>query len=178
MMNIKEKPSYIADGIRSCVLKFLLRIRSGKLIRRVRKFFALSWRDRYLFIKVFGLTGVVRLAIHGLPFRWLAPTLGKHMRESALQEDITNLEIAKHVGLIIEMVSRYTPWESKCLVQAIVGKIILRQCGITNTLYLGVRRDRRQNIIAHAWLRCGDTILTGNRGITYFRVVSKFADDW
>jgi len=146
------------------------------LIKYVTKYAALSWREQGLFIKVFFLTGVVRIAILLLPFRWLALILGRHMGESPMKEDIVKLQAAIRIGWLVDKVSRYTPWESKCLVQAIVGKIILRQHGIANTLFLGVRRDEGKNLVAHAWLRCGEMIITGGKGQEWFTVVGKFAD--
>lgn len=130
-----------------------------------------------LFIEAFSLTGFVRLAILLLPFRWLTPILGKHMQESPAKEASVKFETARRVGRVIETVSRYTPWESKCLVQAIVGKIMLRRRGIANTLYLGVGKDEKKSLTAHAWLRCGETILTGGQGLEQFAIVGKFADD-
>lgn len=130
-----------------------------------------------MFLEAFCLTGVVRLTVLLLPFRWLAPVLGKHMRESSMQEDMVKLEAARRVGRVVETVGRYTPWESKCLVQAIVGKIMLRQRGIANTLYLGVGRDAEKGFVAHAWLRCGETIITGGQSRDRFTMVGKFADD-
>jgi hypothetical protein len=147
------------------------------LIKRLKKFFGMSWREQWLFMEAFCLTGIVRLAVLLLPFRWLSPFLGKHMQESLMNEDVIKLEAAKRVGRVIETVSRYTAWESKCLVQAIVGKIMLRQRGISNTLYLGVGRDDGKGLVAHAWLRCGETILTGGQGRERFTVVGKFADN-
>lgn len=85
------------------------------------------------------------------------------------------LILARRIGWIVKTVSCYTPWESKCLVQAIVGKIMLRQYGIANTLYLGVGRDERNCLIAHAWLRCADIIITGCHGHERFSVVGTFA---
>lgn len=146
------------------------------MIRRVIKFFSLSWQDRWLFIEAFCLTGIVRLAILLIPFRRLSMVLGKHMRESPIKEDVVEAEVARRIGWGVETVSRYTPWESKCLVQAIVGKIMLRQYEIANTLYLGVRRDAG-SLVAHAWLRCGATIITGGQGWERFTMVGKFADD-
>lgn len=147
------------------------------LLRRVIKFFGLPWREQWLFIEAFCLTGVVRLAILLLPFRWMAPVLGKHMWESPMKEGVEKLEAARRVGRAVEMVSRYTPWESKCLVKAIAGKIMLRQHGIANTLYLGVGRDEGSGLIAHAWLRCGETMITGGHGQELFTIVGKFSDD-
>ena len=148
------------------------------MLRRIIKYLGLSWWEQRLFIEAFCLTGIVRLAIMLLPFRWLAPALGKHMQESPMIEyNLLKYEVARLIGQVIEKVSRYTPWESKCLVQAIVGKIMLRKRGIANTLYLGVGKNERKSLVAHAWLRCGDKMLTGGQGYRWFTIVSKFSDD-
>jgi hypothetical protein len=47
--------------------------------------------------------------------------------------------------------------------------------GIDNTLYLGVGRDETKGLVAHAWLRCGELILTGG-GREHFMVVGKFSE--
>jgi len=148
-----------------------------RLIRRVKKYAALSWWEQRLFIEAFCLAGVVRLLILLVPFRWLARFLGKHMQESPAQEDAAKLATARRIGMIVEIVSCHTPWESKCLVQAIVGKILLRHRGINNTLYLGVGKNEGESLMAHAWLRCGKEIITGGQNMERFTVVGKFGDD-
>jgi hypothetical protein len=141
------------------------------------RFIGLSWGEQFMLLQAFCLAGLVRLAIIVLPFRYLAQALGKHMVESPMEEDFIKLGVANQIGWGVEAVSRYTPWESKCLVQAIVGKIMLRQHSITNTLYLGVGRNEENSLVAHAWLRCGETIITGGQGRERFTMVGKFADD-
>jgi hypothetical protein len=146
------------------------------LLRRLKRFIHLPWPEKRLFTEAYCLTGVVRLAVLLLPFRWLSPLLGQHMLESPEQEDAANIEAARLVGRVVERASRYTPWASKCLVQAIVGKILLRQRGISSTLYLGVGREAGNGLVAHAWLRSGGVILTGGQGRERFTIVGKFAD--
>jgi hypothetical protein len=147
------------------------------LINRLTSFLRLPWPEKRLYTEALCLTGLVRLAVLLLPFRWLAPHLGQPMLESPAEENNFQLEAARRVGRVVETVSRYTPWASKCLVQAIAGKFLLRQRGIGSTLYLGVGQDEEKGLIAHAWLRCGGVILTGEEGRERFTVVGKFADD-
>ncbi|KAF1086080.1 hypothetical protein SPSYN_00818 [Sporotomaculum syntrophicum] len=146
------------------------------LLRRTLKFVLLPLQEQWLYLQAFVLAGVVRLAIILLPFRWLAGFLGNQELESPAEEDHEKLNAARRVGRVVETVCRHTPWESKCLVQAIVGKILLRQSRISNTLYLGVGRDPEDKMVAHAWLRCGDMILTGNYNLDKYAVVGKFTD--
>ena len=145
-------------------------------VNTLKSFARLPRQDQRLLIRAFCLAGFVRLVILIVPFRRLSPFLGSHMGESPREEDDARLAYAWRVGQTVETVSRYTPWKSKCLVQAVVAKILLRRLGIANTLYMGVARDEGEGLVAHAWLRCGETILTGGQGRERFTVVSTFAD--
>ena len=97
------------------------------------------------------------------------------MEESGNREN-TEIGFMRRLSWAIELMSRYTPWESKCLVQAITGKLFLRQRRIENTLYLGVAKTQEESLIAHAWLRSGDDIVTGVCDSKEFTVVAKFTD--
>ena len=72
--------------------------------------------------------------------------------------------------------ARNLPWECQCLVQAVAGKAMLRRRSMPTTLYLGVAKDENARLCAHAWLRCGDVIVTGREGADRFSVVSTFGD--
>jgi hypothetical protein len=134
------------------------------LLRNIQKWLHLPKSDRSLFLQVFCLTGLVRAAVLVLPFRWIAVFLGEQGVESSYQLGSLEKEAGRKIGRAILRVSRHTPWESKCLVQAITGKILLRRRGINNTLYLGVNKESKGKMTAHAWLRAGDMIITGNMG--------------
>lgn len=146
------------------------------MIRRFLKFLQLPFPDQWLLIEVILLLGAVRLALLTIPFRYLAKFLGRNFRESSAEESLHKAEIER-MRWAIRTMSDHTPWKSKCLVQAITGKILLRQCGLDNTLYLGLAKDEADAMIAHAWLRCGQEVVTGGSGGTY-TVVAKFADFW
>lgn len=120
------------------------------------------------------LLGIVRLLVLIMPFRHIAPYLGKHMVESPYSGP-RDYAFVRRVKWAIDIMSRHTPWESKCLVQAITGKILLRHRRLDNTLYLGVARDQDSALEAHAWLRSGSYAVTGGCGEA-FTIVAKFAD--
>jgi Transglutaminase-like superfamily len=54
---------------------------------------------------------------------------------------------------------------------------MLRRRKIAGTLYLGIAEDAvaPELLTAHAWLRCGDVILTGESECEHFSMVSCFA---
>ena len=148
-------------------------LKSG--LHKILKYFRLPWSDRILLLRTFILLGFVRLVLLIIPFRYLSALLGKDFEKSG-NTATTEIGFMRRLNWAIELMSRYTPWESKCLVQAITGKLFLRQRRLENTLYLGVAKTQDQSLIAHAWLRSGDDLVTGVSESIEFTVVAKFAD--
>lgn len=146
------------------------------MFRLLKKWFHLSRADRCMFLHVLCLTGILRAFVIMLPFKWIARYLGKQGMNSPAEENVVKLEAAQKIGRAVEIVSRYTPWESKCMVQAITAKVLVRKRGIANTMYFGVRKNKKNGLVAHAWLRVGPAIITGNCSVEEFKVVSLFGD--
>ncbi len=139
------------------------------------KYLRCSWQDRLLLLYTLMLLGIIRLILLTVPFRYIAAYLGKHMGESPYDDQEGN-EFIRRVSWAIQVMCRYTPWESKCLVQAICGKILLRHACLQNTLYLGVTKFQGNKMVAHAWLRSGNFVVTGGGITDAFTIISKFAD--
>lgn len=144
-------------------------------LRALKKFFALSWRHRMLLVETAIWLAVARVAILVVPFRWLAPRLGATMAESPMAEPRMG-ELGWRLGWALRVASRYTPWQTRCLVQAMAGKMLLKRRGIPSTLYLGLAKDPDGQLAAHAWLRCGGRTLTGGRVGRRYKVIAKFAE--
>lgn len=141
-----------------------------------------KWRrrtraERLLLLEAIAMLGAARLLILTIPFRWLAVSLGKTMTESGPHQEPCALRQACMIGQAIRSAAGNTPWESVCLPQAVAGQWMLKRRGIGATLYLGVTKadDRPENLAAHAWLRCGDQIVTGAAGHRLFTVVASFS---
>jgi hypothetical protein len=100
------------------------------------------------------------------------------MEESDLENDPAALERGRRIGWAIGGVSRFAPWRTKCLEQAIAAKVMLRIRRIPNTMYLGVARGEHEEspIGAHAWVRTGTFNVTGGARIEHYAVLSTFAD--
>ena len=149
----------------------------SQLIKRTVKFFKLPRDKQRLLFEAFILSGIGRFAILFLPFNKLAAFAGKYREES--HERLSDIEEATIDKIVwaVAVASRYTPWESKCFVQALTGQIMLRRRKISSTLYLGVAKDKEKKPIAHAWLRSGSIIVTGRYGYNSFTQVAKFANN-
>ncbi|MEH7884011.1 lasso peptide biosynthesis B2 protein [Bacillus sp. JJ1609] len=111
-----------------------------------------------------------------IPFKRLAPMLGNHMNESTYEDTPSMTGILRYVSSALHIMSKYTFWESECLVKAIAGMKMLQRRGIESTLYLGTAKDEHGKMIAHAWLRSGSYYVSGAEEMKRFTVVSKFAN--
>ncbi|MCH1624874.1 lasso peptide biosynthesis B2 protein [Fredinandcohnia quinoae] len=144
------------------------------IVKKIISFLKLSFDTKLLFIEAFLLLGWARI-LKLIPFSKLAPALGTHMEETPYSLiDLDKKQIRK-VSTAIHVMSRYTFWESQCLVKAIAGMKMLRRRKIESTLYLGTARDENGKMIAHAWLRSGPIYISGAEGMEKFTVVSIFA---
>lgn len=143
----------------------------------------IAYRNRYLLLEAIFLLGMARLVMIIFPFRWVANSLGQPMAETPVERlPSEQQQQLRQVAWAIRKLSPHTPWQSKCLVQAMAGKQMLKSRQINSTLYLGVMRNNYSNktntdpLKAHAWLRSGHMLLTGGQGYQYFTVVATFAD--
>lgn len=137
-----------------------------------------TWGDRARLVEAGSWLIAARILLLLVPFKYLAARLGKQHNQSPVTFD-TNPERdqARRIGRAVTTMSRYVPWDSACLAQAVAGKFMLQRRHIPSTLYLGVAKDGDAKMIAHAWLRCGDVIVTGAPQHQRFTVVSTFAED-
>ncbi len=142
---------------------------------KARKFLALPWSARACLLEALLALVAARLAMALLPFRRIAAWLGRTSAESATEVSRAITDTATRVGWAVRAVAPWVPWDSRCLAQALAGTWMLRRRGIPTTLYLGVRKEPGKDFSAHAWLRCGASIVTGAPGHRSFEVIACFA---
>ena len=147
------------------------------------RFLYLAWAERWLLLEAIWWLGVARAAILTLPFRWLMRGLQQQMgTTSPLIDEPVTLAQRQQIAWALAVTSRRTPWWSNCLTQALAGTIMLRRRKLSSTLYLGVYKgnamgkDQPASFSAHAWLRSGTLILTGDGQLEQFAVLTTFSD--
>jgi hypothetical protein len=132
--------------------------------------------QRRLLVRAGVALAVMRLAVR-LPFRTLRTIMGLHRGETAEVVEPGALAHASAVGWAVRAAASYTPWESTCLMQALAAAALLRHQRIDGTLYLGVAKETRtaEGMTAHAWLRCGELVLTGAGERARYTPIASFA---
>ncbi|MFA1711671.1 lasso peptide biosynthesis B2 protein [Peribacillus frigoritolerans] len=144
------------------------------IVKKAQTFLRLNFKTKLLYIEAFLHLGRARY-LKSISFSKVAPTLGEQMKESSYELIAADKEILANVSRAINIMSRYTIWESQCLVKAMAAMKMLEKREIDSTLYLGTAKDENGGLIAHAWLRSGPFYITGAEVMDRFTVVSKFS---
>jgi len=133
-------------------------------------------QEKFLFLQAFSFLGYTKLSILMRSFKQLTHSLEhqKFIPPPSLKPN--ELKKAILVGKAIGRASKFTPWASTCLVQALTAQRILQKMAIPGVFYLGINRCENvdKELRAHAWSQCGKTIITGADGQETFTVVSAF----
>jgi hypothetical protein len=142
-----------------------------------KKFLKAPLADKEIIIYILFWSMIIRFCLLFLPFKLYRHLLGEiHTVANYNADDKLAIDKALYIKQLISIVSSHTPWNSKCLVQAIVCKRLLRKEGINTTLFLGAANNAEEKKLdAHAWLKYGDTVITGRSGHKRFKVVSYYS---
>jgi hypothetical protein len=132
-----------------------------------RKFWALSGRERRLFIEAVLLHLWVGLLLKVIPFR-LIPGLFASRQSSVFSRQSSvgsqQTEINEFIRTAIQRAGKYSPWKNRCLVSSLAGRCMLRRRKIPSQLSLGVVRVAGGRVRAHAWLTSGDFEIIAKSG--------------
>jgi len=147
------------------------------MIKKIKKFWLLNYEDKRLLLEAFFYLTLTRFLMLFLSFKGLTRGMN-HSQSSNILLELSKLEQkeAIRVGRAVELISNYTPWHSSCLNQALSVAKMLKRRDISFSLFLGVAKDaiRGASIKAHAWIKCGSSIVIGGGNLEDFVVVSTF----
>lgn len=151
----------------------VLRRKLAALLRKPR--FTLVW-----LVPVWLLLGAARAAVLVVPFRRIAPALGRVQGVAPYSVVVSAAaqERARQIARVIALAARYTPWTSNCFPQAIAARAMLGLCGLPHVIFFGLMRDADDaDIKAHAWVTCGQVAVSGGDGHADYTAVGVFAND-
>lgn len=147
----------------------------SKLYKRIVTFNTLGHENKRLIVEAVIYSAVARATILLIPFRIYNRYFGNSNKETTFKIEKENYEIIRKVEWAVKVVCSHTPWQSKCLVQALTAQRMLKKSNMPTTLYLGVNKNGDNSLSAHAWLRCGHVYVTGGDYRNEYIQVAKFA---
>ena len=116
----------------------------------------LSLADKWLFLRAVLWLAVARIWLAFVPFPELARRLSSKSGTA-----VADPEFVGRVGVAISAAGANVPWRSDCFPQSIAAYKLLQRHGCASTIHLGVDKAGKDQLLAHAWLTCGKTIVTG-----------------
>lgn len=141
---------------------------SGLLRRKWRAWRRYSSAGRWLIVEAAVWLGLARFYIRWFPFRWLRPWLRRSERADH------DPQLATRIGRAVLTAARHVPWQAACLPQALAAKLMLGLRGLGSTVHLGARFDEVGDLAAHAWLTCGDKVVTGSEDLPGYTPLIRF----
>jgi len=122
------------------------------------KVFRLKSVDRWLLLRAFVAVGTAWVTVRLFP---PSVVLRKVSEEIPLLSP-RQPQTAGRIGWAIAVAARCIPG-SKCLVQAIAGRNLLASYGFSGAIHIGVAKDSRNWLSAHAWVEVeGQTVIGGD----------------
>lgn len=138
-------------------------------------FWSKSLSNKFLLFRIFLMLSIAGAANILLPFKVYSRFLGQINSESSKNPKQVDWQYVERISKSVRNVSKVSPFQFKCLVQATVGKYFIAQKRIESTIYFGVKKDESQNLKAHAWLRVGPKIVLGGEVADQYNVVSTYS---
>jgi len=124
----------------------------------LRKVFKLSRDERWLLLRAFAAVASASISVRLLPASAVLSKISAGIPLSSRPKPQTTGRIAWGIAVA----ARYIPG-SKCLVQAIAGRNLLASYGFPSEIHIGVAKDYKNWLNAHAWVKAeGKTVIGGD----------------
>ena len=116
---------------------------------------------------------MARVMLLVMPFRKLAAALAGEQDAGSSAPDP---ELLNRIGYAVGAAAGNVPWRSDCFPQSIAGWMLLKHHGYNSTIHLGVKRVGDGALEGHAWLTCGDVVVTGGEGLDRYVETHRLGD--
>lgn len=130
-------------------------------MRRIIIFIKLPLFIQVIYIKVFILLPLCQCSVKLLHFKHL---LILYKLQPYKEKPITSLKSEDYVKIVASAIRKTASIplliRPRCLAQALAARVLLHQRGQSCILSIGATIEEK-GMIAHAWLKCGDIIVTG-----------------
>lgn len=143
--------------------------------------FVRPMREYLLFAEAWLFLALSRGLIALIHFRKLLPLLGSTVSQD--EAKLAGLDapassvLLEEIHTAIMRACRRSPWRTLCFEQALTARLMLRNRRLKSIIYFGVCKDPShptEKLLAHAWLICSGTTVTGGKNNQQFTIVGCF----
>lgn len=146
-------------------------MRIGRLIHKLRRFGALTAAEKWLFIRAVYWLAIARAWLVFVSFDTLAARLG-----NAGTTTNPDPAVLARVSSAVSAAGANVPWRSDCFPKAIAASKLLRSFGYKSSIHLGVDKAGPSDLLGHAWLTCGDVVVTGGQGLDRYVEIHRLGE--
>lgn len=143
-------------------------------VDRLKRFFTLPWKDQILLLRAAWLVGTIRLALYCVPFRSLVSRALKLRKGDPPRGTNAWYSVAK-LAWAVMVASRWVP-NATCLTQALAMQSLLSHSGYRSKLEIGVAKEQKAGLLAHAWVIWEDRIVIGGAQTVQFTVLGSWSN--
>lgn len=130
---------------------------------------------RCLLLEAALLIMLARLALYGLPFRWLVWWFERPTGQPELQGKARRAT-CQNVRMAILSANRRFDLHAVCFPLSIAAWAMLRRRGVSTTLYYGAATLPEQGkLTTHVWLQDGDEGIMAHEHITQFHILACYS---
>lgn len=138
---------------------------------KLKRFGALSAAGKWLLLRAMGWLAVARLMLLVMPFRRLAAKLSGAKVAGGSEVDPA---VLSNIGWAVAAAANNVPWRADCFPQTIAARKLLRKYGYETTIHIGVERVGNSDLAGHAWLTCGENVVTGGSDLERYTELHSF----
>ncbi len=138
---------------------------------KLKRFGALSAADQWLLLRAVGWLAVARVMLLVMPFRRLAEKLSGSSDSVSAE---AHPAVLSSISWAVAAAANNVPWRSDCFPQTIAARKLLRKYGYQTTIHIGVERVGNSDLAGHAWLTCGENVVTGGSDLDRYTELHSF----
>lgn len=141
------------------------------MIKILKKWIFKSSYERKFILEALFYLIYYRILIYITTFKVLAKysqlVSSKIQNNNIIDENLVN-DISKAINIS----NKYVP-NATCLTQSFTAQKMMKKRNISGLFFLGVGKDK-DKLIAHSWVSCNDTIVTGNYELEKYTIVASY----
>ena len=139
------------------------------------RFWQLEGKDKLLLLQAIGWLAIARIMLAVFTFRRLSERLSERPAgagsSARAEPDLGEL---KRISYAVSAAANNMPWRSDCFPQSIAARKMLHRRGYASIIHLGVERVGDADLAGHAWVTCGDTVVTGGADLDRYTELHRF----
>ena len=138
-----------------------------------RRFMQLDGADKWLLLRATGWLAIARIMLVAMSFERLSARLSATSNATEIEPD---QDLLQRIGFAVSAAANNVPWRSDCFPQTIAARMLLKRYGYASTIHFGVERVGEDVLNGHAWLTCGETVVTGAAELNRYAEIHRLGE--